>query len=378
MKKSNLLLFLLFAVLTLLGFQSFSQSFTLPGDGKWYLVATVGGRHAYLEYIYDQTTAHNPSISKGEIQFINAKSFVIQEHQTMGYNAANQPQFALINKGNTSELWIKATEGISPGVFEVIYAKHAALILGTSSDTDLSDNGGSLKIYNKLTDNSHAFSGNLTVIDGNIGIGTTTPTTKFHVEAESGTSVGLSLGDAKNEGKYLLFRNNIGGTNEIRSYGLNLEIETRNTQDILFNNNNGATNLMTIKGTGNIGVGTTSPDAKLTVKGVIHAEEVKVDLNVPGPDYVFEESYPLLSLEETQAYIKENKHLPGIPSSAEMHQNGVNLLEINMKLLEKVEELTLHLIDQQKKIDAQNKAMELQLLAIESLRGKVDKMTASK
>jgi hypothetical protein len=54
---------------------------------------------------------------------------------------------------------------------------------------------------------------------------------------------------------------------------------------------------------GNIGIGTTIPDAKLTVKGKIHSEEVKVDLSVPGPDYVFEREYKLLSLEELKGYV---------------------------------------------------------------------------
>lgn len=109
------------------------------------------------------------------------------------------------------------------------------------------------------------------------------------------------------------------------------------------------TERFTVKGNGNVGIGTVSPDSKLTVKGIIHAEEVKVDLNVPGPDYVFEENYPLASL-ETKAYIDRHKHLPGIPSSAEMQQNGVHLLEMNMKLLQKVEELTLHIIRQNEEI----------------------------
>jgi hypothetical protein len=108
----------------------------------------------------------------------------------------------------------------------------------------------------------------------------------------------------------------------------------------------GAITAGSLNATGNVGIGTTNPDSKLTVKGIIHAEEVKVDLNVPGPDYVFESDYPLVSLEDTKAYIEQNKHLPGIPSSDEMQQNGVNLLEMNMKLLEKVEELTLYLIEQ--------------------------------
>ncbi|HUM67179.1 MAG TPA: hypothetical protein PLV32_15065, partial [Chitinophagaceae bacterium] len=65
---------------------------------------------------------------------------------------------------------------------------------------------------------------------------------------------------------------------------------------------------------GNVGIGTMSPDSKLTVNGAIHAKEVKVDLNVPAPDYVFEDGYELMPLSEVAAYIKKNKHLPEIPS----------------------------------------------------------------
>lgn len=107
----------------------------------------------------------------------------------------------------------------------------------------------------------------------------------------------------------------------------------------------------TISNSGNVGIGTTTPDAKLTVKGNIHAEEVKVDLSVPGPDYVFKEGYELKSLEEVQNYIKKNGHLPNIPSAQEMEENGVRLGEMNMKLLEKIEELTLYVIDLKKEIE---------------------------
>ncbi|WP_072883091.1 tail fiber protein [Flagellimonas taeanensis] len=101
---------------------------------------------------------------------------------------------------------------------------------------------------------------------------------------------------------------------------------------------------------GNVGIGTNSPDSKLTVKGNIHAEEVKVDLSVPGPDYVFKEDYDLKSLEEVQNYIKEHGHLPNIPSAKEMETNGIQLGEMNMKLLEKIEELTLYILEQEKRI----------------------------
>ncbi len=99
-----------------------------------------------------------------------------------------------------------------------------------------------------------------------------------------------------------------------------------------------------------VGIGTDIPDATLTVKGGIHAEEVKVDLTVPGPDYVFEKDYPLPSLEEVKAYIDEHKHLPEVPSAKEMEEEGVNVGEMEMILLKKIEELTLYVIEQDKVI----------------------------
>ncbi|MGX1929364.1 interleukin-like EMT inducer domain-containing protein [Flagellimonas sp. 2504JD4-2] len=104
---------------------------------------------------------------------------------------------------------------------------------------------------------------------------------------------------------------------------------------------------------GYVGIGTYAPDSKLTVKGNIHTEEVKVDLSVPGPDYVFKEDYDLKSLKEVQDYIKEHGHLPNIPSAQEMEVNGIQLGEMNMKLLEKIEELTLYTLSQEKQLKAQ-------------------------
>lgn len=113
-----------------------------------------------------------------------------------------------------------------------------------------------------------------------------------------------------------------------------------------------------------VGIGTTSPDEKLTVKGKIHAEEIRIDLSVPAPDYVFEEDYELRSLEETEQYIKANKHLPEVPSAKEMEANGVVLGEMSMKLLQKVEELTLHMIEVNKqlnKLQEENKELRKKL-----------------
>ncbi|MXV50369.1 hypothetical protein GS399_05240 [Pedobacter sp. HMF7647] len=124
---------------------------------------------------------------------------------------------------------------------------------------------------------------------------------------------------------------------------------------------------------GNVGIGTTMPDAKLTVLGDIHAKEVKVNLNVPGPDYVFEKDYPLPDLNEVKEFIAENQHLPDIPSAAEMEKYGLKLGELNMKLLKKIEELTLYVIDLKKESERQNELNKLQAVEIENLKNLVGK-----
>ncbi len=103
---------------------------------------------------------------------------------------------------------------------------------------------------------------------------------------------------------------------------------------------------------GNVGIGTNAPDAPLTVRGRIHTQEVKVDLaGAVAPDYVFYKDYPLKTIGEVEAYIAKNGHLPNIPSATEMEENGVNLKEMNLKLLEKIEELTLYLLQQNERLN---------------------------
>ncbi|MBR3518916.1 MAG: hypothetical protein IKN77_02200 [Paludibacteraceae bacterium] len=83
----------------------------------------------------------------------------------------------------------------------------------------------------------------------------------------------------------------------------------------------------------------------------LKAKDIRVDLN-NAADYVFEDNYNLKSLKEVESYVKENKHLPGIPSAAEISQNGMSVSEMSNLLLEKVEELTLHLIQLEKENEA--------------------------
>ncbi|WP_420318810.1 hypothetical protein [Ekhidna sp.] len=231
--------------------------------------------------------------------------------------------------------------------------------------------------------------------DGNVGVGTTMPSFNFTVGANLNntyqstpylSSIGImSHGAGTAPGILYLHRDDVtissgnklgavlfsgadGGEQvgaEIRGVSAGNWSTGQSATDLSFftttSGSSTPTEKMVIRDNGNVGIGTTNPDEKLTVKGTVHAEEVKVDLSVPGPDYVFEPTYNLRTLEETEAYIQSNKHLPEIPSAKEMEASGVQLGEMNMLLLKKIEELTLYVIELKKgqaKLEEENKKLK--------------------
>lgn len=121
--------------------------------------------------------------------------------------------------------------------------------------------------------------------------------------------------------------------------------EWKSTGNDIYNNNSG-----------NIGIGTTDTKGyKFAVNGDAIFNKVKVKSYLDWPDYVFQQGYPLLSLQEIESYIKLNNHLPGVPSASEVRMNGVDLTENLAILLKKIEELTLLLIDQNRRLEEQAK-----------------------
>ena len=164
---------------------------------------------------------------------------------------------------------------------------------------------------------------------GKVGIGTTSPNYQ------------LSFG--KNDGATLaMYENELG----VNMTGLRYNVEKIGLE-LIANNTVG----LYIANGGNVGVGTLIPDKELTVNGTIHAKEVLVDNLGPLADFVFKPTYKLMSLYEVEQYVNANRHLPEIPSASEVEKKGLNLGEMQNKLLQKVEELTLYIIEQQKKID---------------------------
>ena len=128
---------------------------------------------------------------------------------------------------------------------------------------------------------------------------------------------------------------------------------------------------------GNLGVGiSTVPTAAIEVNGEIKCQSLvirdwRLRQATKPADYVFEKGYQLPALKKVEEYIAANSHLPGVPSAGEMKQKGVDIIEMNMTLLKKVEELTLYSIEQQKKIDALIQTNTQQQKQIEVINKKV-------
>ena len=104
---------------------------------------------------------------------------------------------------------------------------------------------------------------------------------------------------------------------------------------------------------GNVMIGASVPATGylLSVDGKVMCEELKVQMSGSWPDYVFADDYTLPTLYELEASIKQNKHLPGIPSAAVVEAEGIEVGAMQVQMMEKIEELTLYIIELQKQID---------------------------
>jgi len=218
---------------------------------------------------------------------------------------------------------------------------------------------------------------------GNVGIGTTTPSSMLQVAASSGN--GLRIGKIGDAGTLTVPLDSVAASYNLdftgyrdvvidqigaRIAALRFNIcQTNNalvqTTGLAFYTNpsglySGATSLverMRIMPNGNIGIGCSKPQYKLDVSGTIHANEVIINLT-EFPDFVFEKNYKLLKLQDVDNYIQTKGHLPNIPSAMEVEKSGMNMADLQVKLLQKVEELTLYAIDQQKLVSEQQRRIE--------------------
>jgi len=172
------------------------------------------------------------------------------------------------------------------------------------------------------------------LLNGNVGIGTINPSTKLTVQTADGSYGIIHTNGTVSVGTYVGDNGGWFGT-------------ATNHPLYFFTNNSGA--LMTITTSGNVGIGTINPSYKLSVNGTIQAKEVRVETG--WSDFVFDPGYKLRSLSEVEKYIQQNKHLPDMPSASEIQTNGLPVAESETKMMQKIEELTLYVIELQKEVD---------------------------
>jgi hypothetical protein len=210
---------------------------------------------------------------------------------------------------------------------------------------------------------------------GNVGIGTATPTYKLHVNDDAGFS-GI-INNTNTEG-FRITNNNgyISGFNAANIRTGYIQFVAGSDVRMAAENGNAlklftaSIERMTVLDNGNVGIGTSGPSEKLSVNGNIRSKKIIVSAS-PWPDYVFDSSYRLTPLYQVEKYIQQNKHLPDVPSAAEVKKDGIDLGDNQAVLLKKIEELTLYIIEQNKKLEMQGQKLEGQAQQIKLLQEKM-------
>lgn len=211
---------------------------------------------------------------------------------------------------------------------------------------------------------------------GNTGIGTTSPTSKLELYTSSDYD-GIKL------------IHSAGGVVRLQSNSLQggsfNDITQQGDAGIVFGNVSGASTVnfgfvitpwrsglsgLRMDSLGNVAIGTADPKGyKLAVNGDAIFTKVKVKTYATWPDYVFHRNYNLRPLRDLENYIKQNNHLPGVPSASDVEKNGLDLGDNQATLLKKIEELTMYMIDLNKKVDKlsqENTSLKKKVAAIKA------------
>jgi len=204
--------------------------------------------------------------------------------------------------------------------------------------------------------------------DGKVGIGTSNPFQKFEVR---NGNIAIKNEQSSNAQLWLQSRSSAQGDilfleDGILTALLRLDSDSNGGTFAMQDRVDGGTTRFYINGLGNVGIGTYSPSHLLSVNGTVRAKEVIVDTG--WSDFVFEDSYGLKSLDEVEAHIEEHGHLPDVPSASIVESEGLSVGEAQKIMMQKIEELTLYVIDQDKRNSALEAKVRAQQKEIERLK----------
>jgi hypothetical protein len=421
MKKSfSILIFLI----SIIAHSQISGSFIVNGDlDKFYPVKFSDGgwvNNAPTNLVLGRSNVHTNASWRGSLMATfnfhvtswgNGSNFIDADVRPLVITAsspliagwqdvtsANSAQEIIIwLRGGATTYYYKSNYAVNPVIYDGVQnalpfniTNGGQLSFKTSVDTYATTTG----IY----ENRNAY------FNANVGIGTTAPTASLEINAPAITGaetlVKLRISDAVDD--YLKIGN---GTNANAQFlpnllgyrisdsrpSLYLTASTETATDTgsdplmafdsrtsaaaittrpLFSWDSYGNRKMVLNANGSLGIGTTTTGShKLAVEGSIGAREIKVQAT-GWSDFVFKKEYTLPTLEEVEKHINEKCHLQDIPSEEEVLKNGINLGEMDSKLLQKIEELTLYSINQNKKIEQQAKEIE----ALRALVSRIEKI----
>lgn len=408
---------LLFCLLQLAIFQGFSQasgSFTVQGDmDKYYPVSFYDGKwdsHQATELAIGRSTIHTNAMWHGSLianfsfhitnwghgsSFIDANIVQTGSPFIGGWvdptQSSSYARILIWLKGGTT-YYYTANTPVDPHVYDNVQntlpITHSGVTYSYKTAIDAYVNSAGKTLGNNL----YALGTGTNVIQGNLGLGTLTPTERLAVQGNmslAGTSPYIKIADrlwwqqlGAAETNYTrgYFGQNIHWNDATKKW--NIPEQTYTDFNIIRFENNGTLSFyshpssgttpeldntgleafkrLTINNDGTIGIGTSDTKGhRLGVNGSAVFTKAVVKQNNNWPDYVFEPKYKLPSLQEVEAFIKANKHLPEVPSAKEVAANGLDLGENQAVLLKKIEELTLYVIEQNKKIEHLTNEVEI-------------------
>jgi len=345
MKKSALKIVLLLFTFNFSLSTVFAQS---PKAFKYQAVARDAGGSVLANHIVNFRISILKSSMSGTAVYVETQKDTTNQfglaNLKIGMGTLVSGSFTTINWGNDQyfvKIEMDANGGTSfqnMGTSQLLSVPYALYSENSGGSTLWSQNGNAIYPTN---------------ISTSIGIGITTPSEELHINGC------LRLDGTGGLGNRLVFHSTASSGHQYEWYGdspadgyICLYDRTAGARRIIFDPN------------GNVGIGTSTTTYKLSVNGTIRAKEVIV--NTGWSDFVFEKDYKLMSLGELEKYINKNKHLPNMPSAAEIEKNGASLGDISSKLLQQIEELNLRMIDQSKKYESEIKLLNEKIKKLEN------------